>query len=108
MILDAACEHFSRTSKWQMSQYLPDIIAMETLEACNELEFWQRLFKQHHDIWQDHRALTGSRELNDMDFARHFESLRRVYPQRFEYQRYRLPVTGNKKAAAIARRLLFQ
>jgi erythronate-4-phosphate dehydrogenase len=108
MILDSACEHFSRTSNWQMRDYLPDIIAMKPLESSNELAFWQRLFKQHHDIWQDHLALTGSRELNDVDFARHFESLRRVYPQRFEYQRYRLPKTSNKKAAAIARRLLFQ
>jgi erythronate-4-phosphate dehydrogenase len=108
MILDAACEHFSRTSNWQMRDYLPDIIAMKPLESSNELAFWQRLFERHHDIWQDHLALTGSRELNDVDFARHFESLRRVYPQRFEYQRYRLPKTSNKKAAAIARRLLFQ
>jgi erythronate-4-phosphate dehydrogenase len=107
MILDAACKHFSHTSDWQMCDYLPDIVAMEPLQSSNELEFWQQLFKHHHDIWQDHLALTDSRNLSDADFARHFESLRRVYPQRFEYDRYRLPATSNKKAAAIARQLLF-
>ena len=107
MILDAACEHFSHTSNWQMGDYLPDIIALEPLQSSNELEFWQQLFKHHHDIWQDHLSLTNSRNLSDADFARHFESLRRVYEQRFEYDRYRLPATSNKKAAAIARQLLF-
>jgi len=107
MILDAANKHFSHTSNWQMGDYLPDIIALEPLHASNELVFWQQLFKHHHDIWQDHLALTNSRNLSDADFARHFESLRRVYAQRFEYGRYRLPATSNKKAAAIARQLLF-
>lgn len=108
MILDAACAHFSLTSSWQMSQYLPDTIAIKDITVEDELEFWQSLFRQHHDIWQDHLALTNSRDLNSRDFARHFESLRKVYEQRFEYERYRLPATPNKKAAAIARQLLFK
>ena len=108
MILDAACAHFSLTSNWQMSQYLPDTIAIKDFTAESELEFWQQLFKQHHDIWQDHLALSDSRDMNSRDFVRHFESLRIVYEQRFEYERYRLPATHNKKAAAIARQLLFK
>jgi len=108
MILDAACAHFSLTANWQMSQYLPDTIAIKDFSAESDLEFWQSLFRQHHDIWQDHLALTNFRDLNNRDFARHFEGLRRVYEQRFEYERYRLPATPNKKAAAIARRLLFK
>ena len=91
-----------------MLQYLPDTIAIKDFTAQSELEFWQQLFRQHHDIRQDHLALTDSRDLNDRDFARHFESLRKVYEQRFEYERYRLPATPNKKAAAIARQLLFE
>jgi len=108
MILDAACAHFSLTSNWQMSQYLPETITMEISRFNSELEFWQQLFKHHHDIWQDHLALSDSRDLESRDFARHFESLRKVYEQRFEYERYRLPATPNKKAAAIARQLLFK
>jgi hypothetical protein len=108
MILDAACAYFSLTSNWQMSQYLPDTITIEIPRFNSELEFWQSLFRQHHDIRQDHLALTNTRDLNNGNFARHFESLRRVYEQRFEYERYRLPATPNKKAAAIARQLLFK
>jgi erythronate-4-phosphate dehydrogenase len=108
MILDAACAHFSLTSNWKMSQYLPDTIAMEIPRFNSELEFWQHLFNHHHNIRQDHLALTNSQDLNSGDFTRHFEGLRRVYEQRFEYERYRLPATPNKKAAAIARQLLFK
>ena len=38
----------------------------------------------------------------------YFDSLRKVYPDRFEYERYRLTGTPNKKTAAIARELLFK
>jgi erythronate-4-phosphate dehydrogenase len=107
MILDAACEFFSKTSNWKMSQLLPERLAMEAIDSSGDLEFWQTLFRNHHDIWQDHLALTQARHLDQLDFVRHFESLRRVYEQRFEYERYRLPATSNKKAATIARQLLF-
>ncbi|MCH7882721.1 MAG: hypothetical protein IIB69_14385 [Proteobacteria bacterium] len=46
--------------------------------------------------------------MSDQEFAVHFDSLRKVYPERFEYERYRLTGIANKKAAAIARELLFQ
>ena len=108
MILDAACGHFSLTSNWHMSRLLPEPIAIETRESANDLIFWQQLFAQHHDILQDHLALTQSSTMSDAEFALHFDSLRKVYPGRFEYERYILPAITNKKAAAIARKLLFQ
>jgi erythronate-4-phosphate dehydrogenase len=107
IILDAACEFFSKTSSWQLSQLLPNTIKMEAFNSASDLEFWQKLFRNHHDIAQDHLVLTQTRHLDRTDFARHFESLRRVYEQRFEYERYRLPATANKKVAAIARQLQF-
>jgi len=108
LILDAACKHFSLTSNWRMSSLLPEPIAIETQAPANDLKFWQQLFAEHHDIWQDHRALTHSSTLSDAEFAMHFDSLRKVYPQRFEYERYRLPETTDKKATAIARKLHFK
>ncbi|MCZ6798803.1 MAG: 4-phosphoerythronate dehydrogenase [Gammaproteobacteria bacterium] len=108
MILDATCRHFSVKSKWRLSQKLPKTIDLRIEASDNQLRFWQRLFAQHYDIWQDHLALTHSHDMNDVEFSRHFESLRKVYPNRFEYERYRLPVRVNKKAAAMARGLLFQ
>ncbi len=108
MILDAACRHFSVKSKWRLSQKLPKTIDLRIEASDNQLRFWQRLFAQHYDIWQDHLALTYSHDMNDADFSRHFDSLRKAYPKRFEYERYRLPAIANKKAAAIARGLLFQ
>ena len=108
MILDAACKHFSLNSNWHMSGLLPEPIALETPATNTNLIFWQQLFARHHDIWQDHLALTDSCEISDAEFARQFDSLRKVYPERFEYERYKLRGAINKKAAAIAHELLFQ
>ncbi len=91
-----------------MSRLLPEPIAIETRASANDLIFWQQLFAEHHDIWQDHLALTQSSTMSDAAFAIHFDSLRKVYPQRFEYERYRLPETTDKKAAEIARKLHFK
>ncbi len=107
MILDKACKHFSTCSNWHMSQFLPETIDLEIEATDNQLRFWQQLFGQHHDIWQDHDALTQSTQLSDHEFAAHFDSLRKVYPDRFEYERYLMTGVINKKAAAIARELLF-
>ena len=107
MILDAACQYFDKESSWHMARLLPGIIELAVNPSANDLEYWQQVFKRHHDIWQDHRALTSAMNMNDDEFAKHFDSLRRVYPARFEYDRYRL--TGKKvKAATIARELLFK
>jgi len=107
MVLDAACKHFSLTSNWRMTKLLPEAITIETRASANDLIFWQALLAEHHDIWQDHRALIRSSTMSDAAFALHFDSLRKVYPQRFEYERYRLPETTDKKSAGIARKLKF-
>ncbi len=108
MILDAVCRHFPVKSKWRLSQKLPKPIDLQIEASDNQLRFWQQLFAEHYDIWQDHLALTHSHDMDDADFSRHFDSLRKGYPNRFEYERYRLTTTANIKAAAMARRLLFQ
>jgi len=90
-----------------MSRLLPERIELKIELSNVDLDFWQLVFGKHHDIWSDHRALTGGIGLADEDFAQHFDSLRRVYLERFEYDRYRL-VGGNKKQPAIARELGFE
>ena len=107
MILDAACRHFDLKSNWKMASLLPEPVTLGIEPPDTDLTFWQQLFRQHHDIWRDHNALTQSIQLSDQEFASHFESLRRVYPDRLEYERYQLTGLTNKKAAAITRELLF-
>ena len=97
MILDAACRHFSVKSRWRLSQKLPKTIDLQIEASDNQLRFWQRLFAQHYDIWQDHLALTHSHDMNDVEFSRHFESLRKVYPNRFEYERFDYRLESIKK-----------
>lgn len=106
MILDAACAHFDRKSDWHMSKLLPEIIGLDVDTNSSDLNYWQAVFAKHHDIQVDYRALLKMLELNDNEAGSYFDSLRRVYPDRFEYERYRLKA-AQKKAAAIARGLLF-
>ncbi len=108
MILDAACRHFDLDSNWRMESLLPEPISLDIEPANTDLAFWQQLFSSHHDIWQDHDALIQSTHMNDREFVIHFDSLRRVYPERFEYERYRLSGVANKNAAAVTRGLLFK
>ena len=107
MILDAAARHFGSTSPWHMARLLPETIELNLRPAINDLEYWQRVFSGHHDIWVDHQALTQTGKMGDEDFTRHFDSLRRVYQDRFEYDRYRL-TNVQKKQPAIARGLGFK
>lgn len=107
MILDAACEHFGRSSDWHMSKLLPERIDLEVKGAKDDREFWQTVFARHHDIWADHEALLKILELEDDQVGAYFDSLRRVYPERFEYERYRLVGNVSEKAASIGERLLF-
>ncbi|MCP3689982.1 MAG: 4-phosphoerythronate dehydrogenase, partial [Gammaproteobacteria bacterium] len=57
MILDAACQHFHKTSHWHMSQLLPETIELKAEKGGIDLSFWQEVFRKHHDIRRDHRAL---------------------------------------------------
>ena len=108
MILEAACQYFRKTTHWKISDQLPDPVSFGSIKSNNSLNFWQQLFQKHHDIWNDNLALKNTTNLKDDDFCQHFDSLRKVYPDRFEYERYILPNITNKKAAAIARKLLFR
>ena len=107
MILDAASRHFGQVSQWHMSQLIPEAIDLQIEPVNNDLDYWHHVFGKHHDILKDHQALTQGLKLNYSEFASYFDSLRRVYPDRFEYERYRLK-GGQKKVAAIARELHFR
>ena len=107
MILDAVCRYFELSSNWNMSKQLPEVIELEVEPENSELKYWQRVFSQHHDIQKDHKALLEIIGLNENEASSYYDSLRRVYPERFEYSRYRLS-NIEKKAAAIARELLFK
>ncbi|MCP4488218.1 MAG: 4-phosphoerythronate dehydrogenase [Gammaproteobacteria bacterium] len=107
MILDAACRHFHKACHWHMSQLLPNSINLAVQKCDDKLKYWQQVFLQHHDIWQDHLALTRSNNLSKEAFARHFDSLRRIYEERFEYERYRISGLP-KKLSAVAGELLFK
>jgi len=107
MILDAACQYFGKQSDWHMSRLLPEEIDLEIETGSNNLSYWHQVFQKHHDIWQDHHALLQILKKPDDEMGTYFDSLRRVYPERFEYERYRLNKV-QEKAAAIARELLFK
>lgn len=87
LVLDAACAYFGREAAWHMSRELPPVTPLALEAGRDELAFWQGLFAAHCDIWRDHRALRATADLDDDAFASHFESLRRVYPDRLEYPR---------------------
>ncbi|MCP4390287.1 MAG: 4-phosphoerythronate dehydrogenase [Gammaproteobacteria bacterium] len=88
MILDAACRHFERESVWCMSDLLPATTRIGVTATGSGLESWRDLFHQHCDIWRDHDAFTAGLAYDDETFAPHFDGLRRVYPDRLEYERF--------------------
>ncbi|MCP4236980.1 MAG: hypothetical protein GY770_25930 [Aestuariibacter sp.] len=89
-----------------MSQLLPETIELKAEKGGIDLSFWQEVFRKHHDIRRDHRALLETLEIDNKKAGPYFDSLRRVYADRFEYERYRLS-GGQKKQPAIARGLGF-
>ena len=105
MILDAACQHFHKKIIWQMADHLSAPAPINIDNSNSTLNYWQQLFQKHHDIWQDNLALKNTGGLSDSEFARHFDSLRRVYPDRFEYDRYRISKCIDKKLADKMQRL---
>ena len=90
MVLDAACAHFKFESCWNMAREIPAASALVPDAATDDLAFWQQLFAAHFDIRRDHAALTDGAGLDDAERGRLFESLRRVYPDRLEYPRWRI------------------
>ncbi|MCP4878161.1 MAG: 4-phosphoerythronate dehydrogenase [Gammaproteobacteria bacterium] len=88
MALDAACSHFNKTSGWNMSEQLPGIREIRLEGSASRLEFWQDLFIQHCNIWNDHDDFVAGAQLDDIAFAPHFDGLRRIFPDRLEYPRF--------------------
>jgi erythronate-4-phosphate dehydrogenase len=106
MILDAACDFFRLTSDWNMQQYLPEKQDI-ALEGIKKDTFWHDLFNRHYRISDDHDRLLALAHIEPARFAIEFDLLRKNYPYRYEYNHFKLHGVKNKKAARIARRLLF-
>ncbi|MDJ0779986.1 MAG: 4-phosphoerythronate dehydrogenase [Gammaproteobacteria bacterium] len=103
MVLDAACARFGIEPGWNMAQEIPAAKQLQLVAASDELAFWQRLFTAHFDIRRDHAALIASAELDDSQRGGLFESLRRVYPDRLEYPRWRISAAqAGARAQALA------
>jgi len=96
MVLDAACAHFKCASSWHMSTQLPAAKALEIGQTNSTLESWQELFRRHWDIRSDHEAFVAGADLGDEIFAKHFDGLRRVFPDRLEYDRCRVTEQGEQ------------
>ncbi len=107
MVLEAASEHFKLSSSWHMSQQLPAPIELDCTSTGSSLEFWQNLFQQHCNIWRDHEAFVAGADLDDSEFAQHFDGLRKVYPDRLEYERFRVRQVGDKSRGAVLTELGF-
>jgi len=88
MVLDAASDHFNLSSNWHMTQQFPPDKHLNLKTTNSNPSAWHNLFYQHFDIWRDHAAFTVGSDLDDASFARHFDALRRVYPDRLEYERF--------------------
>ncbi len=108
MVLDAASAHFGLTPGWNMSTQLPPIREIDCRAFGTGPEFWHTLFQRHCDIGRDHAALLAGLHLDDAEFATHFDGLRRVYPERLEYSRFRLRIDHATQPADILLRLGFQ
>ena len=90
IVLDAACAHFRQTSSWHMSRQLPAVRAIDCAEFGTGVNFWQDLFHCHFDIRRDHNDFVGGASLATNAFATHFDGLRRIFPDRLEYDRFSL------------------
>ena len=107
MVLDAACRHFGRESRWHMTQQLEAVKKIGLEPTDSTLESWQQLFAGHCDIWRDHEAFVAGAALDDSALSNHFDALRRVYADRREYEYCRIKINGETPASSSLRRLGF-
>jgi len=108
MVLDAACRHFGLESSWHMTQLLPAGKSITIDAARSRLESWRSLFRQHCDIRRDHAAFVAGADYDDNAFVNHFDGLRRVYPDRLEYERFSVDSAGTELPHATLRELGFR
>jgi erythronate-4-phosphate dehydrogenase len=108
MVLDAACDHFGTSPTWQMSKQLPGMREINLETSASRLDSWQQLMRQHCQIWRDHDAFVAGAELDNASFARHFDSLRRVFPDRLEYDRFRVTQKEQLLEPALLQKLGFK
>ena len=91
-----------------MSHCLPPTRRLQPAAGANALEFWQVLFRRHFDIRRDHEAMVGGIGLDDEARARHFDGLRRVYPDRLEYPRFSVHAENARDYAGTLKELGFE
>ena len=104
MVLDAACRHFGVEATWNMASEIPHPQRLDLADSDDDLAFWRQLFATHCNIRRDHEALMAGAELDASARGSLFESLRRVYPDRLEYPRWRIdPARAGKHAQTLAR-----
>ncbi len=108
MVLDAAAKHFNLPPSWHMSQQLPAMRQIGLNPTGSELESWQDLFQQHCDIWRDHDALVQGAQLDDEPFAAHFDGLRKLYPDRLEYERFVIKQQNSQPPVGAVQKLGFR
>jgi erythronate-4-phosphate dehydrogenase len=108
MILDAASKHFDLPSSWHMSQQLPARRELAWPSTGIKLKFWQDLLQQHCDIWRDHEAFIAGADLEDDKFAAHFDGLRKVFPDRLEYEHCNIKRANNSGESAVLAALGFK
>jgi erythronate-4-phosphate dehydrogenase len=108
MILDAACPFFGRESSWHMSDQLPPGKTIGSTATGSELDAWRALFLEHCNIWRDHEAFVAGAQIDDSAFAGHFDGLRRVYPDRLEYERFGVNTAVTGLPSAKLRKLGFR
>ncbi len=108
MVLDAACRHFGRETSWNMAPLLPPAQSIAASTETSDLDLWRNLFHRHCNIWRDHDALLAGAGLDDASFAGHFDSLRRVYPDRLEYPRFEVGKELDSRVSGKLMQLGFQ
>jgi erythronate-4-phosphate dehydrogenase len=108
MVLDAACAHFRQDSSWHMSRELPAVRAIDCAKFGTGVDFWQNLFQFHFDIRRDHNDFVGGASLATDAFPAHFDGLRRIFPYRLEYDRFRLKVDRSSQPVDQLARLGFK
>ena len=107
MVLDAASQHFGLPAAWHMSLQLPDNRELAWPVEGSLLERLQDLLQQHVDIWRDHEAFIAGTDLGESEFAAHFDGLRKIFPDRLEYEHCIVKQVSDGETKARLNRLGF-